>query len=252
MACNRHIFIVFALSTLLCRWTLGKTKVDLQWAICDKDAPTVLRKLGEDGLKPYKANNITYYDTSQPVYTAQGLGFRTKVKKHKPISLIKARFSKKTKNVPAEADCVWDRYGNTTYFTCGLPSPLCNGTERIWSNDQIAFAGRYQDVDWEGLVPYGPFHNPKWKLHIEGYKAVFDDVMASAAGSTLHIMELEIGLKRSKSDEVHRNITKYLEDRGVVICEPLQLPKTLRLFSALNDKSIANPQTYNMQSVLNR
>ena len=40
-----------------------KTKIDLQWAICDENATTVLSKLGEAGKKPYKSNPITYYGT---------------------------------------------------------------------------------------------------------------------------------------------------------------------------------------------
>ena len=89
--------------------TLAKTKIDLQWAICDINAETVLRKLGHRGENPYKANNITYFDTSPPTHTANGVAFRTKVKKHQPLSMIKARFEDETKNVPPEADCVWDR-----------------------------------------------------------------------------------------------------------------------------------------------
>ena len=219
--------------------TLAKQKVDLQWAICDKDAETVLRKLGEAGVPPHKANNITYYDINPPVYTAVGLGFRTKVRKHHPISLIKARFGEENEDVPIEADCVWDQYGNATFFTCGLPSPLNDQAEERWSADQVAFAERYQDVDWNGLVPYGPFLNPKWKLRMEGHKAVFDDVRVPTAGSMLHIMEVEVKVKRSKSKKVHKAITKYLEDHGVVICKPVQLPKTLRLFKALYDGSTA-------------
>lgn len=240
--CSRLFVIV--LLVVLCSFTLGKTVVDLQWAICDQDAETVLHKLGKSGKEAYKANNITYYDALPPVYTAKGLAFRTKVKKHGkrayPISLIKARFDEETGNVPPKVDCVWDRYGNSTYYTCGLPFPLHDGLKEkhIWSEDQVAFAERYQHVNWDSLVPYGPYLNPKWKLHIEGYKAVFDDVMAFAGDSPLHLMEIEVEAKKSKDDEVHKKITEYLRSCGVVICEEPELSKTLRLFDALDRSSM--------------
>jgi len=165
--------------------------------------------------------------------------------------LNKSEFDEENENVPLDADCGWDEYGNSTYFTCGMISPLDEGVEDIediWSDDQVAFAERYQEVGWDGLVPYGPFLNPKWKLHIEGYKAVFDDVIAEAAGSTLHLMEIEVEVKKSKGEKVHKKIEEYLRGRGVTICEPLQLPKTLRLFSALDGAARANPESG--QSVL--
>ena len=230
------IFAYASIATLLF-WraipTLAETVIDLQWAICDQDAKTVLEKLREDGLGPYKANNITYYDTWPPSYTAQGLAFRKKVKHHHHLSMTKARFDEETENVPPEADCVWDQYGNTTYYTCSLAAPLKDEDKGLWSEDQIAFAQRYQDVRWDDLVPYGPFLNPKWKLYIEGYKAVFDDVMAEAEGERLHLMEIEIKTGMSWAEKVHGRVDRYLRDRGIAICEPLQLPKTLRLFNAL-------------------
>ena len=224
---------VVVLSTLLYSFVLSKTVIDLQWAICDQDAETVLEKLGQGGLEPRRENNITYYDAFPPTYTANGLAFRTKVKKHQPISMIKARFNEETEDVPSAADCVWDRYGDSPFFTCSLAFPLLDETRASWSEEQIAFARRYQYVDFDELVPYGPFLNPKWKLRIEGYKAVFDDVMAVAANSPLHLMEIEVGVNMSKQEKVHRKITKYLRSRGVVICDEPQLPKTLRLFDAL-------------------
>lgn len=243
-----ELLIIFVLAA----FTLSDDTIDIQWAICDEDAETVLQKLGEDGKEPYKAYNITYYDTSPPIYTALGLGFRMKVKKHGRqayrVSMIKARFDEESENVPLEADCVWDQYGQSTYFTCGMPCPLDDETEDIWSNSQIAFAERYQEMDWASLVPYGPFLNPKWKLHIQGYKAVFDDVMAEIAGSPLHLMEVEVEAESSIGDEVHEKIDKYLRGRGVKICEPLQLPKTLRLFAALDGAAKAAPE--NGQTVL--
>jgi hypothetical protein len=218
--------------------TLTDTTVDLQWALCDKDAQTVLRKLGKAHKIPYKANPITYYDTWPPSYTAKGLGFRTKIKKHDPgypISLVKARFGEQTDNVPPAVDCVWDRYGNITYFTCALLHLLPDETEyNTWSDGQIYFAERYQEVRWDDLEAFGPFMNPKWKLKIKGHHAVFDDVMAS----DLHLMEIEVAAKGSESEAVYKKITSYLQAHDVVLCEA-QLPKTLRLFSHLEDSSWA-------------
>ena len=168
--------------------------------------------------------------------------------------MIKARFDDFTENVPSTADCVWDQYGNSTFFTCGVSSRLNeDGVEEydeIWSDEQIAFAERYQDVAWDDLVPYGPFMNPKWKLHLDGVKVVFDDVIAEAAGETLHLMEIETAVKMKKSEAVHERITKFLEDRDVVICQPLQLPKTLRLFAALDqatENALSQKQTVLME-----
>ncbi|KAI9757838.1 MAG: hypothetical protein M1835_000631, partial [Candelina submexicana] len=234
MHLQRNSFLaITCLTALFSPPTLASAKIDLQWSICDTDAETVLRKLGEEGKTPYKAKPITYYDTYPPTYTTAGLSFRTKFKHHDPgylISLIKARFGAETDNVPPEADCIWDQYGNASYYTCGLPSIVATADETVelWSPTQKAFAERYQHIDWDALVPYGPFMNPKWKLRILGHKGVFDDVVASP----LHLMEIEISVKKRKGDKVHKKITKYLQDRGVVICEP-QLPKTLRLFERL-------------------
>ena len=234
---HRFAFLTVALVLTFCRSSNHERKIHLQWAICDEDAQTVLRKLGEEDKESYKANAITYYDTWPPTYTAKGLGLRTKTKKHDPgwpISLVKARFGEQIDDVPPNADCVWDRYGNGTYFTCGLPFVLPDEPTDIWSEEQMAFAERYQAIEWDALVPYGPFANPKWKLSIQGHKAVFDDVMAG----DLHLMEIEIAVEKSKGVEVHANITKYLNEHDVVICEP-QLSKTLRLLDHLEKQALS-------------
>ena len=117
--------------------------------------------------------------------------------------------------MPSDAECVWDQYGNSTYFTCGVSSRLDeddveeDDDDEIWSDEQIAFAERYHDVAWDDLVPYGPFMNPKWKLHLDGIKVVFDDVVAETAGETLHLMEIEAKAKMKKREAVHKKITKY-------------------------------------------
>lgn len=216
--------------------------IDLQWAICDTDASTVLSKLGKPGKRAYKAHNITYYDTYPPTHTAEGLAFRTKVKHHKhpqPVSMVKARFEEEIDDVPEGVQCVWDRYGEETFFTCALAFPLDGDDSKkdldiLWSPSQIAFALRYQAVDFEYLVPYGPYLNPKWKVKIAGYKGVFDDVMATdARGRPLHLMEIEIEAKMNHAEEVFEDVTAFLKDAGVVVCDEPQLPKTLRLFEAL-------------------
>lgn len=210
-------------------------QISLQWAICESSASAVLQKLGYPDKPPYKANPIVYYDTWPPALTASGLAFRTKVKKHDPgwpISMIKARFGELNENVPSEAHCVWNRYGNDTSYTCGLSSILSEiggaEGESVWSEAQVAFAQRYQDVEWEALVPFGPYVNPKWKVHVLGHKAVFDDVRALPE----HLMEIEIGVGKEGSEGVYEEITRFLRERAIVLCER-QLPKTLRLFEAL-------------------
>lgn len=123
-------------------------------------------------------------------------------------------------------------------FTCGVPSPLVEG-QPVWSDAQIKFATRYHpEIQWDRLVPYGPFLNPKWKIRIKDRIAVFDsvEVVLPLSGKKVHLMEVEIGIKGKKvkkGDKYYRKFTKHLEKRGVVICEEPQLPKTLRLFEAL-------------------
>ncbi|KAL9046184.1 MAG: hypothetical protein Q9214_000920, partial [Letrouitia sp. 1 TL-2023] len=163
-----------------------------------------------------------------------GLAFRTKLHKHIPISLVKARFANET-NVPKGARCKWDRYGNRTWFTCGVSSPLTEG-KALWSAEQVAFASRYFSVQWDRLVSYGPFLDPKWKISIVGRKAVFDSVETVIAGRAVHLMEVEVGIKEGEAGEekrLYKAITKVLVEAGVEICTPTQLPKTLRLFEAL-------------------
>ena len=105
----------------------AKTLLSLQWAICDDSPLTVLRKLLPHTPipEPYKVQNISYYDLPDPYYTAHGLAFRTKLHKHVPVSMVKARADNET-GVPEadEALCKWDRYGNATWYTCGLLAPL--------------------------------------------------------------------------------------------------------------------------------
>ena len=148
--------------------------------------------------------------------------------------MVKARFADEI-DVPEGAECKWDRYGNASWFTCGVSSPVEEG-KALWSAKQVAFASRYFSVQWDRLVPYGPFLDPKWKIRIEGRKAVFDSVEAVVAGRVVHLMEVEVGVKKkkvSKEKGLYEAITKVLVSAGVAICKPTQLPKTVRLFEAL-------------------
>lgn len=151
--------------------------------------------------------------------------------------MVKARFADELDDVPDGPKCKWDRYGNQSWFTCGVSSPLEEG-KALWSAEQVAFAERYSStpVRWDRLVPYGPFLDPKWKIRIMGRKAVFDSVEAEIAGRVVHLMEVEVKVKEKevgKEGGLYEAITRVLVEARVMICRPEQLPKTLRLFQAL-------------------
>ncbi|RTE70877.1 hypothetical protein BHE90_014732 [Fusarium euwallaceae] len=197
----------------------------LQWSICDRDPETVLKKLGDDIRPPYKRNPITYFDTLPPSHAQQGVMFRTKINKGSPFSVIKVRFNEKPLYTPPMAECVWDRYGDRVLYTCGERYSLTGEKRRIWSDEQVRFAETYHEINWDGLVPYGPFPDGKWKLKILGRKAKLDDVQAG----TLHLMEIEMSVYEDEAEYMYRMVTEHLVGLGVVLCNP-QSPKTLRLF----------------------
>jgi len=203
-----------------------KDEIHLQWAICDPSPQVVLEKFGKAGRNPRKQNMITYYDMNPPVHTQQGLGLRTKTSKGQEISCVKSRFTEEKSDIPDTVDCVWDRYGNDTFYTCEKRSPL--DATSPWSDEQMQFANQYQNIEWEDITAFGPYLNTKWKLKIEGHKAVFDDV----ATRSLHIMEIEVKVSKSEGDDVYQTITENLKKRGVTLCDR-QEGKTLRLFRAM-------------------
>lgn len=198
-------------------------KVSLQWAICDPNPQDTLTKLGLGTPPPYKENPITYYDELPPVHIKHGLMFRTKTNKGVPLSTVKVQFPEVVHDVPSFVDCSWDHYAfNRPTFTCEKRCPLDGN---IWQEEQVEFAEQYGSVDWDALRPYGPYPNAKWKVRVAGYKAKFDDVVAG----DLHLMEIETKVHKKRVDDAIEEVTDYLNERGVVLCEP-QEGKTKRLF----------------------
>ncbi|KAA8649382.1 hypothetical protein EYZ11_005639 [Aspergillus tanneri] len=210
-------------------WPKIKDQVSLQWSICEANPHTVLTKLGAVGRNPDKLDPITYYDTSPPVYTHQGLMFRTKVRGGREISVVKIQPAVPKSHMRHHAKvCRWDRYGDETTFVCKRQDPL--KISHLWTTRQRELAEDFQsDITWEKLVGYGPYPNPKWKtLRVEGYRAVLDDV----AVQSLHLLELEVKVHRAEEDRAYQVITEYLSAQGVVLCTR-QEPKTMRLFRAM-------------------
>lgn len=216
------IFLPATLSAVL------KEQFNLQWAICDPDPRDVLAKLGEGTPEPYRHNPITYFDTVPPTYVSQGLMFRTKHSKGEDVSTVKVHLNKGNVDMPSGVRCLWNRYGDDITYTCERRCPLCQNTTDVWCEEQLHFVERFQNVNWEDMVAFGPFDDSKWKLNIEGYKVKFDDV---AAGN-LHLMEIEAQVSGCEGDTAYENITEHLKAHGVLLCDK-QEGKTLRLFHAL-------------------
>ncbi|KAL4756005.1 uncharacterized protein BDW70DRAFT_145567 [Aspergillus foveolatus] len=221
-----HLVMLFYLVAPSSCWPKSKDQVSLQWSICDTNPQAVFAKLGTVTRAPDKLDPITYYDTYPPLYTPNGLMFRTKIRGGQEISVVKVQLPTKKSHVRRHAkSCRWDQYGNDTTFTCKRQA-LVSRTN-LWSAKQRHLAEDFQNnIAWEKLVGYGPYPNPKWKeLRIKGYKAVLDDV----AVQSLHLMELEVKVHRAEGDRVYQSITNHLSVRGVVLCAR-QEPKTMRLF----------------------
>jgi hypothetical protein len=149
--------------------------------------------------------------------------FRTKVRAGKKISVVKVRPDVNTTDV-AHGKCLWDRYGNDTSFVCSKQSNVKSW--RIWSKKQARLVENFTYVDWDELVEFGPYMNPKWKkLNITGYQADFDDVEADGH----HLMELEVKVPMDGSQVAYNNITDHLKSHEVVLCDHEE-SKTMRLF----------------------
>ncbi|KAK2601905.1 hypothetical protein QQS21_004496 [Conoideocrella luteorostrata] len=232
MARTMQVIILFFALVLVS----AKKKVSLQWAICDPSPQHTLVKLGLDAATPpYKENPITYYDEHPPIYISSGLMFRTKTNKGQPLSTVKVGFDEETSDIPDFVECTWNTYGdNRPTYTCEKRCPLNQiSPGDLWCGEQVQFAQRYGHVDWASLRAYGPYQNAKWKVRIEGHKAKFDDVVAGG----LHLMEIETKVPTARADEVIEATTRYLRDRGVVLCDP-QEGKTKRLFRAMGYEGI--------------
>lgn len=219
-------------TTLLLTATVAaaKEKISLQWALCDPNPQSALWKLGlGTNTPPYKTNPITYYDIRPPTYISDGLMFRTKTNKGEHLSTVKAGFhnEKETLDVPDFVECAWVRYGDQPSYTCEKRCPLVDES-MIWCDEQVLFAGQYENVAWEEMIGYGPYQNAKWKVQIEGYKTKFDDVVTGS----LHLMEIEAKVPVAEGEEAYDVITQYLRNRGVVLCDK-QEGKTKRLFRAM-------------------
>jgi hypothetical protein len=126
------LHILLAVVLLAAPSARAKDHINLQWSICDLNPQNVPQKLGEDITDPYKQNPIIYYDTRPPVYTFQGLMFRTKTNKGQEISRVKVRFRRASLNVPDSFSCAWDRYGDKISYTCEKRYPLHRNIQRFF------------------------------------------------------------------------------------------------------------------------
>jgi hypothetical protein len=199
-------------------------KVNLQWSICDQTPESVLQKLAITDSDATKTAKITYYDSNPPTYIQQGLAFRSKDKKNKMESEVKVRFPTAQIGTPDGVDCSWERYGSQEVYSCEDKGVSQDGLA-LWSDDQTAFVGMYSSVNWDNLVGFGPFENPKWSTTIAGQDAVFDSVDTQVG----HLMEVEIGADKADDDSTYQAVTQALTQAGVELC-PVQEGKTFRLF----------------------
>jgi hypothetical protein len=76
---------------------------------------------------------------------------------------------------------------------------LSDKAKNIWSDEQVRFAEKYDDIDWDGLVAFGPFPDGKWKLRMLDHKANLDDGVAGA----LHPMEVELSVPKAGSGDAY-------------------------------------------------
>jgi hypothetical protein len=201
--------------------------VHLQWSICDTSPELVLQKLGQNPKSPDKEEQITYYETNPPVYTQQGLSFRTKAKKGKFKSEVKVRFEANPGNLQDGLECSWDRYGSKTTYSCALAETNVD-SDTLWTDAEKSFVNRYHVVDFTSLVAFGPFDNPKWNISVDGVDGVFDTVDANSQ----HLMEVEVETTQSQAGALYDKVNASLLAHGVKLCE-VQEGKTARLLHSL-------------------
>jgi hypothetical protein len=221
-------FFVFIVIALLPGFSgLADEQATLEWSICDSSPESVLQKLAVSDADPSKSVEATYYDSNPPTYVQQGIEFRTKLKKNENESLVKIRLPGGPASATAGDDCQWERYGSNEVYACQAQSDADQG-ETPWSPDQTAFASRYASVNWNSLVAFGPYANPKWLVNIAGQNGVFDSVETPVA----HLMELEIQIPQTSEDVVYSSVTDALNQAGVELCV-VQEGNTFRLFKGM-------------------
>ncbi|MDR3606395.1 MAG: hypothetical protein P4M08_03330 [Oligoflexia bacterium] len=92
----------------------------------------------------------------------------------------------------------------------------------------MSLINQYHSVNWDSLVAFGPYPNPKWDITIADQDATFDTVDADS----LHLMELEVVVSKAQDAAVYSDVTRALQQAGVVLCE-VQEGKTARLLRAM-------------------
>lgn len=206
----------------------SEERIDLQWTICDESGQVTASRLGIDPLV-VKFSEVTYYDTSPPRYSDNGATFRTKYGKSKAglVSIVKLRFSQTVSE--SDAECEWDRYGQAEQYTCEVEEEGVS-YQNPWRQSQRIFIGTRLPVDWNSLLPYGPYPSESWRAEYHGWTLRLDSVNPPAPLPPL--IELSVKTDYDQREEAHEAITQLLRRRGVPLCAT-QEPKTSRLFRAM-------------------
>lgn len=221
------LFLICLLSLNHSSYASSEDEVDIQWSICDGTPQQILKQLSHESGVPDKINQMTYFDSLPVTFAQKGISLRTKGQPGAIESSIKIRFIGPM-SPGIEGECSWDRYGVDLNYTCVVSSRIQFGQKEIWSYEQQRFVEKFQHVDWDLLKSYGPFQNPKWKVTVSGYKAIFDSVETGP----LHLMELSVKVKKSNEKSAFDAISTFLAGKGVGLCK-IQEGKTLRHFRSL-------------------